>query len=109
MSENVCVSKTDGTKFQENDITYFTELTTPNIITHTNKPQQAHVHMQSIIEQQLLQLSTDIKIMDMPTLRTVAKHLQSAISIGKAMNTNKDRRLPPTITSKTKDSIKCQK
>ena len=95
MSQNTCVSETDSTKFKENEITYFTELTTRNIITHTSKPQQGHVHIQSIIEQQLLQLNTDIKTMDMPTLRIVAKHLQSAISIGKAMNANKDRRLPP--------------
>ena len=95
MSQNICVSETDSTKFKENEITYFTELTTRNIITHTSKSQQGHVHIQSIIEQQLHQLNTDIKTMDMPTLRIVAKHLQSAISIRKAMNVNKDRRLPP--------------
>ena len=33
--------------------------------------------------------------MDVSTLLTVAKHLQPAISIGKAMKLNKDRRLPP--------------
>ena len=33
--------------------------------------------------------------MDVPTLRTVAKHLQSTTSIGKEMKLNKDRRLPP--------------
>lgn len=95
MSENMCVSKTDSTKTQENEITYFTELTTRSTITHTSKPQQTRLHMQSIIEQQLLQLHTDIRTMDMPTLRTIAKCLQSAISIGKAMTVNTDRRLPP--------------
>ena len=96
MSEKKCISETDSTNFKENEITYFTQLASRNIVTHTSKPQQSHdVHIQSIIEHQLLQLNTDVKTMDATTLRTVAKHLQSAISIGKAMKLNKDRRLPP--------------